>query len=90
MSKFFCTLTIFAGMIGLVWFGFANETPYYGWWDSYHPSRQIYYVTWFFLNVVCPIIAGALAFAGVAIAWKASSAICGKLQAHFTNKTTER
>lgn len=91
MSKFFCTLTIFAGMIGLIWFGFANEMRCYIWWDgSGYSERKIYYFTWVILNICMPIALLAAGLWIVYMMWRASGAICGKLQAHFTNKSTER
>ncbi|MDP9114485.1 MAG: hypothetical protein M3O20_12500 [Acidobacteriota bacterium] len=84
MRKLFCTSSIFAGMVALLWSGFyfKHAATLWYWPGESYPNQQVLLISWLFMNLIEPLvalyIAGGLAWG----LWKLSELLCSKLRAN--------
>lgn len=91
MRKVVCTSTVFVALVAVVWWLCTYQVSDCAWWFEGHMRQRCATTTQPVLFwIVANVFPGILIVMALAGAWCASWNICGKLQAYFTNKTTER
>ncbi len=84
MRKLFCTSSIFAGMVALLWSGFYFKHAATVWWmrNGGFPNQQTYLTLWLFMQIVAPLCFVAVGAMGSYPLWKLSEFLCSKLRAN--------
>ena len=85
MRKLFCTASIFAAMLALLWSGVYFRHADTVWfcpndWSCAVPTMQVWMIWWVFQNFIWPVTIAVSVIAIVRAMWWLAGFVCAKLR----------